>query len=222
MKMRCWLPLLVVGLLGGCAINGGDRPVATTFDFGLPTAAIVAAMPNKPAWGDVRLAIEVTAPSWFDALGVDYRLAYDNPLKQREYVGSRWAGSPGVLLSQRLAQRLGLPEAAGGVASDCLLRFELQEFSQVFDTPQVSRGVLLGRANLIDVRHQPLLAVPMQIERAATTPDAAGGVRALVEATDELGQRLAVWLGELNTNGTLARCRPVSAPPAGTKGAARQ
>ena len=221
MKMRCWLPLLAVGLLGGCAFSGGDRPVAATFDFGLPTTGGAPAPSSKPVWGNVRLAIEVTAPSWFDALGVDYRLAYDNPLKQREYVGSRWAGSPGVLLGQRLAQRLGVPESAGGVSSDCLVRFELQEFSQVFDTPQASRGVLLGRANLIDVRHQPLLTVPMQIERPATTPDAAGGVRALVEASDELGDRLAAWLGELSTNGTLARCRPPVASPAGAKGASR-
>ncbi len=221
MKGWVWLALLTVGLLGGCAFNGGDRPVATTFDFGLPATGGAVATPSKPAWGNVRLAIEVTAPSWFDALGVDYRLAYDNPLKQREYVGSRWAGSPGVLLAQRLAQRLGVPESAGGVSSDCLVRFELQEFSQVFDTPQASRGVLLGRANLIDLRHQPLLTIPMQIERTATTPDAAGGVRALVDASDELGDRLAAWLGDLSANGTLARCRPPATAPASTKGVSR-
>ena len=71
MTTRSWLPWLAVGMLGGCAINGGDRPSATTFDFGLPTTVQAAAASNAPAklaLGNVRLALEVTAPSWFDKI----------------------------------------------------------------------------------------------------------------------------------------------------------
>ena len=195
------VPWLAVACLAGCAVNGGDRQAPAVYDFGLPTAAVAASLPSA------RLALEVVSPPWMEALGVDYRLSYDDPLKQREYAGSRWAGTPGTLLAQRLAQRLGLPGMAADTASDCRIRFELQEFSQVFDSPRESRGLLYGRVSLIDSRRQAIAEQTLRIEKPASTADASGGVRALVAATDELGDRLADWLVAQEKKGTLARCR---------------
>ena len=199
--MKRVLIVLAACLLSACVGGTKNVPPAVVFDFGLPAARLVA----DGTWS--RLALEVRSPSWFDSLNVDYRLAYDDPLRQREYAGSRWAGSPGVLLAQRLRQQLGVVSAAGNAAADCLLRVELQEFSQVFDSPQQSRGVLQASVGLIDPGRRMLAERPVAIDTPSATADAHGGVNALVAASSELGQQLAGWLAGLEKSGALKACR---------------
>lgn len=204
--MKKILVLLLGLLLGACVGGVGNAPTTVAYDFGLPAARLVA----DGTWS--RLALEVKSPPWFDSLYIDYRLAYDDPLKQREYAGSRWAGSPGVLLTQRLAQQLGVPSASGNTAVDCLLRVELQTFSQVFDSPKTSRGVLQASVNVIDRKRQLIAERQVTIEKPAATPDAYGGVTALVAASDEFGRQLESWLAGQEKNGTLKSCRPEVRP----------
>jgi len=193
--------LLAAWLLAGCAGGTHRGAPATVYDFGLPAARLLA--DGEPS----RLALEVKAPLWFDSPDIEYRLAYEDPLKLREYAGSRWAGAPALLLGQRLRQQLGASGVASNVAVDCLLRIELQEFSQVFDSPQQSRGVLQGNVSLLDSRRQVLAERLLAIEQPAATPDARGGVMALVAASDEAGKQLAVWLARMEQNGKLKSCR---------------
>ena len=194
--------LLAALLLGGCAVSPENGRSMAVYDFGLPAARAG----GEGEWP--RIALEVVAPPWFDALNVDYRLAYDDPLKQREYAGSRWAGAPGVLLAQRLRQRLGMASSSGNAAANCLLRFELQEFSQVFDAPTQSRGVLQGTASLIDARKQRIAGKDFLIEKPAASQDARGGVDALVAAGSELASQLGAWLGALEKGKGMELCQP--------------
>lgn len=194
--------LLAALLLGGCAVSPENGRSMAVYDFGLPAAR----GGGEGEWP--RIALEVVAPPWFDALNVDYRLAYDDPLKQREYAGSRWAGAPGVLLAQRLRQRLGMASSSGNAAANCLLRFELQEFSQVFDAPTQSRGVLQGTASLIDARKQRIAGKDFLIEKPAASQDARGGVDALVAAGSELASQLGAWLGALEKGKGMELCQP--------------
>ncbi len=194
--------LLAALLLGGCAVSPENGRSMAVYDFGLPAARAG----GEGEWP--RIALEVVAPPWFDALNVDYRLAYDDPLKQREYAGSRWAGAPGVLLAQRLRQRLGMASSSGNAAASCLLRFELQEFSQVFDAPTQSRGVLQGTASLIDARKQRIAGKDFLIEKPAASQDARGGVDALVAAGSELASQLGAWLGALEKGKGMELCQP--------------
>ena len=152
--------------------------------------------------------MEMRTPPWFESTGVDYRLAYDDPFKRHEYTASRWSANPGVLLAQRLRQQLGLADAASGAAVVCRLRIELQEFSQIFDSPQQSRGVIQAHAMLVDAGRRRIADRQFAVERAALTPDARGGVGALVEAGDELGKQLAVWLHDLDGASRTSPCRP--------------
>lgn len=193
--------LMTACLLSACSGVIRNVPPVAVYDFGLPAARLVA----DGTWS--KLALEVKSPTWFDSLNIDYRLTYDEPLKPREYVGSRWAGSPGVLLALRLRQQLGVANATGNTATDCTLRLELQEFSQVFDTPQQSRALLQAHVSLIDGKRQVLAERPVIIEKSAATADASGGVNALVAASTEFGQQLADWLGRIDKN-ELGRCRP--------------
>ena len=203
-----WRVLLGVSILSGCAVSPDNRQAIAVYDFGLPAVCGSA----DAEWPKV--ALEVVSPPWFDALNVDYRLAYDDPLKQREYAGSRWAGAPGVLLSQRLRQSLGMANASGNAAVDCLLRFELQEFSQVFDSPSQSRGVLQGSVSLIDARKQRIAGKSFLIEKPAASQDARGGVDALVAAGSDFASQLAGWLESLEQNGSMGKCQ--AAVPAAT------
>lgn len=189
--------LILLLLLGGCAVGARNSPPLTVYDFGLPAARLPAAE-NWP-----RVALDVRSPAWFDSLNIDYRLAYDNPLKRREYADSRWAGAPGVLLAQRLRQQLGTVNDSG--ISACLLRIELQEFSQVFASPQQSRALIQASVQLFDARRRPLVARQLTVERPAASNDAAGGVAALVDASNDFGVQLAGWLASVD--GARQTCR---------------
>ena len=193
--------LLAALLLSACVGGVGNSPPGVTYDFGLPTAAL----PAGSGWQG--LALDVRAPGWLDSTHVDYRLAYADPLNRRQYAGSRWAGTPATLIAQRLRQQLGAVSPAANAATACSLRIELQEFSQVFDTPGTSRGVLSASVSLVDAKRRMLAERGLTVDKPAASADASGGVRALVEATAELGQVLSDWFIVLEKEGRLASCR---------------
>lgn len=202
MKKSLIAPLITLGALLMTACAGGVRssaPIAV-YDFGLPAPAIAA----PAAWSQI--ATEVKSPPWLESLPIDYRLAYDEPLKLREYGESRWAGAPADLLAQRLRQQLGLAQANSGATVECLLRIDLNEFSQVFDTSIESRGVLRAYASLANSKRQLLAERSFSSDQTAATPNAQGGARALVAAATDLGRQLDAWLNDLEKAKKLGRC----------------
>ena len=192
--------LLLTLALAACTGLGRNSPPPEIYDFGLPAASLA----DNGAWA--RLALEVKAPAWLETRTISYRLAYDNPLKLREYTESRWAGSPTLLLDQRLRQQLGVVSAHSNTAVDCSIRLDVHEFSQVFDTPQKSRAVLYGSVNLVDAKRLTIAERRVAIEQPAPTLDARGGVSALLIASENLGRQLADWLKELENKQVLKRC----------------
>ena len=197
---RCFV-LLAALLLSACVGGAGNSVPSVTYDFGLPVARLAVG----GTWPG--LSLEVRSPSWFDSTNVDYRLAYADPLTRRQYVGSRWAGAPAQLIAQRLRQQRGGVSATANSATDCLIRVELQEFSQVFDSPQSSRGVLTASVSLIDGKRRVVAERLAVIDKPALGADASGGVQALVAASTEFGRLLSDWLLELEKNGGLKSCR---------------
>lgn len=196
--LTLWLALLVSACVGGGSRNSSPFVV---YDFGLPATRLV----GEDNWSG--LALEVRSPVWFESLDVAYRLAYDNPLRHHVYASSRWAGSPAALLTRSLRQQLGAVNANGRTAARCLLRVELQEFSQVFDSPQSSRGQLQASVSLINAKGSILQELQVAIDRPALTADAQGGVRALVAAGLELGRQLADWLVGMEKGNARESCR---------------
>lgn len=181
------LPALLAGvLLGACSAGGGTRGEVARFDFG--------ALPAVPATKLARplLVMDMAVPAALDTADLRYRLAYQDG-RPLAYAGTRWAMPVSQLVTQRLRERL---SAAGtvlspsdGVRAPQSLRVELEEFAQVFDAPERSRAVLRARATLVGNR--ALVAQrTFALERAAPTPDADGGVRALTALTDE-------WIGQV-------------------------
>lgn len=202
------LSALSVLSLGGCAGTvRGKAPVAV-YDFGQPVRVGAGNAEAEKGGLAGRLALDVRAAPWLDGTGIDYRLAYGDPLRRSQYADSRWAAQPALLLAQQLRRQIGFA-AVDSVAADCVLRVELQEFSQVFATPLASQGVLQGQVSLIDGKRRLIAGQALNIERPAPTPDAGGGVQALVQTGQELGRQLVAWLDRLEREGGLKTCRPV-------------
>jgi cholesterol transport system auxiliary component len=187
--------LLLLTLLAGCAGAPQSRDAMATYDFGLPRSDKEA----NPRLQQDLLVGALSAPVWMDNAGIYYRLAYQDASRPRAYAQSRWVMPPAALLGLRLrasiarANKAAVFTPADGARADYTLRLELEEFSQVFDAPDKSRAVVRLRATLI--RGRGVVAQQgFSVERAAATPDAEGGVQALIAASDDAGNSLIDWL----------------------------
>jgi cholesterol transport system auxiliary component len=147
-----------------------------------------------------------------------YRLTYANPQQLQPYAQARWSMPPAQLLRQRLRARLGehhlllnagdrLAESVKTTATPprppipsqpvLSLRLELEEFSQLFDSPQQSTGLLVLRATLTQASptgEQLIAQRSFTLQRPAPTPDAAGGVQALSEASEAVALEVGDWV----------------------------
>lgn len=196
----------MLALLAGCSgfIDKPQRPVL--FDMG-PLPPLSAQSARSDALAPLVLP-DIEASGALEGSPVLYRLAYSDDHQLRAYAQSRWSAPPPQLVRQRLREQLGrqrvvlgLDESAAidrrSVGEVYLLRLELEEFAQVFDTPQRSRGVVRLRATLLaptSSGEQLLGQRSIAVEGSAPTPDASGGVRALSAATDAAAADIAAWL----------------------------
>ena len=202
--MRRWLLAALAALaLAGCKALP-DKPVRQTmYDFGPSTAAETAATSRGAL---VLKEVEVTGILETPALL--YRLGYEDAHQLRPYAYARWSAPPGQLLRQRLRDVLGRDRAVLDAAAAAalsrrggtpppVLRVELEEFSQLFDSPGESKGVVRVRCTLLENTGggERLVAQrSFNVQRPAPSADAPGGVRALTAATDAAAQDIASWL----------------------------
>ena len=190
---------MLAATLGGCSLGPKATEQPASYDLGPPRQHAAA---NPPLAALVMLP-EVTAPSWLSGNGIVYRLNFENAARANAYTQSRWTAPPPALLTQRLRNRFaaaashGVVTAADGVRADYLLRVDLEDFSQSFDSPTTSRVALRARASLVDLASHGLIGQrAFAIEQATPTPDAAGAVQALAAASDEFLDVLLGWTAE--------------------------
>jgi cholesterol transport system auxiliary component len=197
-RIAAVLAIAVSGLLAGCATserNGG----AVQYDFGdRPLSSAVA--PSGSSLPSV--AASVQAATALDGTDMLYRLAYADATQLRAYTLARWAMPPAELVQQRLREGLSQQRAVlkPGEGAQLLMQIDLDEFSQVFDTPGQSSGLLRLRATVLKatpVGYRLLAQRSVRMQRPANGDGAAGGVRALSAATDAAVDELAQWLQTL-------------------------
>jgi cholesterol transport system auxiliary component len=200
---------LFLGLFAGCTAGKGIPQ--TLYDLGPEPVAIAAANPpatENPAARQTRLRpmriADINAPPWLDNHNMFYRLDYSNKQQLLSYANSSWSMPPAQLLGQRVKTRLThagatvLSMADGAVNVPLLLRIEVEDFTQVFDSPAQSKASINLRASLFDGRN--LLSQKTFSTRAsAPSADASGGAKALAQAGDIVIHDILRWLQELET-----------------------
>jgi cholesterol transport system auxiliary component len=192
---------LLLVTLAACSTPTGR---VTVYDFGPGTT--VAQPANRMAPLQPVLLAEVEAAIALDTTAVLYRLLYADAQQLRPYAQARWSMPPAQLLRQRLRDILGqrrsvlspLDAAAPGTYT---LRVELEEFSQLFASVQGSAGLVRVRATLGRNGNpaRALAQTSFVVQSPAATADAAGGVRALAQASDALVLQLDAWLQQVAT-----------------------
>lgn len=190
----------MVLLLSGCALPLPDKPVRpAAYDLGPPLAA-----PADAARGASLAFDGVEAPAAIDTNAIVYRLLYAGGSQQpRPYAQARWSMAPAQLVGQRLRAALAATHPvldSGSGLAVLEMRAELDEFAQVFASPEASEGVVRLRVTVTapQARQGRLLGQRSFVQRVpAPTPDAAGGAQALREATDALVREVVDWVSTL-------------------------
>ena len=182
--------------LGACASKG--QPTAQ-YDFG-PLPAVMANAPASASIGAIIVA-DVTGPAALDTERMHYRLLYADARQSRPYAYNQWVSTPSQLLTQRMKAHIGLAGAkvlstTDAAASATVLRMELVEFAQNFDTATSSKGVLSLRASVFR-NHRLVEQKTFNHSTPAGSADAAGGARALADASDAVAADLTTWLAAL-------------------------
>lgn len=183
--------LSVILSLGLVACGGFGRvPTGiTTHDFGPPSTLHFA--PKVPL-----RVVEVRAPSWLGSSAMQYRFASERDQRRLVYTENRWAAAPSELIEAALNRALSPVRPQGG---GCLLRVDLDEFSQIFDTPTQSHALLEARARLVSPRGDAVLAEErLRYQVAAAEPNAGAGATALRDASLQLAQGIDRWLAGLD------------------------
>jgi ABC-type uncharacterized transport system auxiliary subunit len=180
MKRAVTLTLL---LLAGCGSLPKAGPQAALYDFGIDSSTVLSTT------SQLRLA-NVEAAAGLAGSDMRYRLAYQNPARVFFYAESRWIAPPAKLLARHFEQR-----TMQNNATQCALYITVETFDQIFDTPDISRGVVRLHASIIEgsgrqANAHTLLA---SAERTAATADARGGVAALIGAADDAFTRIVDW-----------------------------
>lgn len=192
------LCLALASLLSGCALP--ERSAAPVlYDFGDRALAETSA-PPAPSLPSV--ATNVQASVALEGTAMLYRLAYTDERQLRAYAQARWAMPPAELVQQRLREVLSQQRVVlkPGEGAQLLLQIELDEFSQVFESPGQSSGLLRLRATVLRASSggdKIVAQRSLRAQRPASSGGAAGGVRALSAATDAAVAELAQWLQQL-------------------------
>lgn len=191
--LRPWIVIVAASAALAACAGASGKSASTTFDFGLaPPPAAAKALPTALRVGETR------GPDWLDNDALYYRLLYAQRQQTQPYANSRWVMSPLRLFDERLRNAVAARGQVVGYG-DTLLPFlsvDIVEFSQVFDSPAASRGVVQVRASIF--RGRALLAQQsFQVEQPAPTPDAQGGVQALAQASDRAIAQVLDWAAAL-------------------------
>lgn len=196
--MKKTIAALLALILGACSFGPTQKDPPATYDLGVVPAPAAAGAPRIRA---SLMVHGIAAPSWLDSPAIVYRLNYQDTARQQVYAHSRWAAPAAALLTQRLRSQLaaasdgGIIGLADSARADYALRVELEEFTQVFDTVDSSRAVIVARATVVNVSRRVLHAQKtFSIEKPAASPNAEGGVRALSEASNELVESVVAWV----------------------------
>lgn len=183
--------------------NGEHQAQYTLTGGSADTVAPAAAAGNgAKARAKVLRVAEVAVPTWLNSNAIFYRLDYRNNSRIASYSESTWVSSPAAMLTMLLQHKLTASPAwsavigPGDTASAAYtLRVQLMDFQQDFSSPKRSHCLLVASATVIDNSAQTVAGQKtFTRKRPAPSPDAAGGVRCLSQASLHFTKDLRRWL----------------------------
>lgn len=189
-------------MLAGCSQLSSRQTFAKHYTLAGPAMPSAPAASAAPARNAALQVASIEVAPWLQGTGLYYRLAYRHDDRIATYAQSDWVSPPARLLAQRIQNAI----AAGGgwrvvtgpanpAHADFSLHIRLDDFSQVFESPQQSHGALDAMATLVDNRSGEAVAQKyFQVETAAPSEDAEGGVKALNQAASQFTAELERWL----------------------------
>ena len=198
----------LLGLVAGCSVLPKPPSRVDIFDFGpglTKTAeASQAATPLPP----IALADFTSAGVPDGRSALFYRLAYSNAQMLYPYTQARWSQPPTTLMQLAVRDRLGarrsviygdqnIDQQIKGGQSPTVLRAEVEEFSQVFQSEKDSVGLVRVRVSMVDSLKAGDELIGQRVfvaQRPAPTPDAAGGAKALSDAAAQVADEIAQWV----------------------------
>lgn len=155
------LPVVALAL-AACSALPTPPVQSARYDLGLTDTTAPLATAAAPSVAPPPLVLaEVQTPAGADnSTAMLYRLNYADNQELRSYQRARWSLPPAQMLEQRLRTRLALERPVlsekdnlsanpNDTRSLGLLRLEIVEFSQVFDSASSSQAVVRIRASLI-------------------------------------------------------------------------
>jgi cholesterol transport system auxiliary component len=179
--MRKIIVISLILTLTGCVGVAKRNASNAVYDFGFSVdkISLSSAVPVQ----------DIVSKEPLDTRHIRYRLAYENMARVYFYADSHWSTSPANLLTQKLKGIAGKP-----TQTNCSLQIELENFDHVFDTKQVSKGVALMMATLIQKKTGKVIASQLfKEEVSANSADARGGVVALSQAGMQAINSIILW-----------------------------
>ena len=193
--------------VAGCALPDKPRP-SVSYDFG--PGAVRETTGAATAQQAALILAEVETSAALEGTAVLYRLAYADAQALYPYAQARWSMPPAQLVRQQARAQLGatravlssgdIAESTARTATPRQVRLELEEFSQVFESPSASSGLVRLRVSVTQASPQGERLIAqrvIRVQRPAPTADAPGGVRALTLATEAAMADLDAWLRQL-------------------------
>ncbi|MFZ6770921.1 ABC-type transport auxiliary lipoprotein family protein [Undibacterium sp. Di26W] len=198
-RLRAMISISLFAILSACS----STPVAQRqqYDFG----PWLAETPATPLPGRLQFSLtEIAVPAALESNAMLYRLQYDNVQQLKAYSQHRWSMPPAQLLAQRLKTRMANQGSDVMLSTEAaspfpVLRIELEEFSQIFSSPNQSHAQISLRASLVKGR-QLLAQKSFQQKVNAASADAPGGAKAMQEAADASIDALQTWIKSLPLN----------------------
>lgn len=201
--MKMLYAMLCTGalMLSGCMSTTQTRRVHH-YALGAPVAASADHQQMAPARRGVLKIPRISVPPWLAGTAMYYRLDYRGDGQLSAYGQSDWAAPPATLLEPLVQAAL----AAGGrwravvgphssATADASLQLRLQDFSQIFASPEQSTGVIDATATLLDNADAGVIAQRhFHVAVPASGADAQGGAAALRTASHDLARQIAGWL----------------------------
>lgn len=163
----------------GCS-SVGRKSAVVFHDLGVPQVQL-------EQFDGHTLEVRVDAPLWVDDSRIYYRQLFHDPTAVRFYSLDKWLSRPSEIIRQQmLSIRL---------MHSMILKIQLLNFEQQFDSPQTAKSILIFNADVYDSKpHQHLKSRKFVFEQYNVSADADGAVQSFSEIMKKARLQVHQWL----------------------------